>query len=86
MFKMNNRENFYLGKQEPKLSKAELLYLGLLVSGAVELDHVPIHKASDEIDYVENSEELNHDLFILASLYEHCRRFAARHEDEQIPQ
>jgi len=83
MFKENNRENFYIGKQEPKLSKAELLYFGLLMSGAVELDRIPIHKASEEMDYVEESRELSHDVYVLADLYEYCRRFAARHEADQ---
>ena len=87
MFKENNREGFYKDSPEPKLSKAELLYFGLLASGAVKLQSIPMPSVSDEMSFIDQKEEsvmapLNHDLMLLADLYEQCRRYAGRHESQ----
>lgn len=70
----------------PKLSKAEVLFFGLLQSGAVKLEPIPMPKEADEICYVDINDPkvalpLNQDLELLASLYEQCRLFVARHEE-----
>lgn len=89
MFKTNNPHKFYEGEQMPKLSKAEVLFFGLLISGAIKLDHVPTTKAGDELDYIDENDPkvmtpLSHDLELLAGLYEQCRRFASRREENAV--
>lgn len=86
MFKQDNPLGFYPGEEMPKLSKAEVLFFGLLQSGAVKLEQIPMPKEGDEISYVDGEDPkvagpLNQNLALLASLYEQCRRFAARHEE-----
>lgn len=84
MFKSNNPHDIYPGEQFPKLSKAEVLFFGMIQSGSVKLDSVPIPRAGEEIDYIDfdgkAAEVLNHNAMILSDLYEYCRRFAARSE------
>ncbi len=85
MFKGNNPNKFYEGQQLPKLSKAEVLFFGLIQSGAIKLENVPLPKADSEISYVDEQDPavmqpLTQNLELLASLYEQCRRFAARRD------
>ena len=45
MFDDLNPQGFYPGENLPKLSKAEVLFFGLLMSGAIKLDRIPTTKA-----------------------------------------
>lgn len=88
MFDDLNPQDFYPGENLPKLSKAEVLFFGLLMSGAIKLDRIPTTKAGEELDYFDEGDyevmnPLNHDLELLADLYEKCRRFAARRDEQK---
>ena len=88
MFEMNNPQHFYLGQGVPKLSKAEVQFFGLIQSGAITLEKVPLPCARDEIGYVDDAdpavmEPLQQNLELLADLYEKCRRFAARRDEQK---
>lgn len=68
--------------------QAEVLFFGLLMSGAIKLDRIPTTKAGEELDYFDEGDyevmnPLNHDLELLADLYEKCRRFAARRDEQK---
>lgn len=83
MFKRLNQEGFYEGEQAPKLAEAEVLFFGLIQSGAVKLEPIPMPKSEQEVSFINDSDPevvkpLEHNLEVLASLYEHCRRYAAR--------
>lgn len=83
MFKQNNPHGLYPNHVARTLTNAELLYFGLLASGAVKLESIPTPKVKDErcfIDQEDGSvmEPLIHDLALLSDLFEQCRRFAAR--------
>lgn len=85
MFKSNNPSNFYPGVPAPKLSKTEILFFGLLTSGAVKLENIPLPKEADEKCFVDTDDRdvmhpLTHNLQLLADLYEQCRRFVGRKE------
>lgn len=85
MFKENNRENFYPEISKTNLSKTEILFFGLLASGAVKLESVPMPDASDECAFIDTDNKkvmtpLTNDLYLLADLYEQCRRFVGRRE------
>ncbi len=85
MFDEQNPQKFYVGQQMPKLSKAEVLFFGLIQSGAIKLSSVPMPNPEKEVCFVDERNPdvmtpLQHDLELLSSLYEQCRRFAARHE------
>ena len=85
MFNENNPNKLYEGQQSPSLSKAEVLFFGLIQGGAVKLEDVPLPKAGSEISYVDERDPkvmlpLSQNLELLASLYEQCRRFAARRD------
>lgn len=59
-----------------------------LMSGAIKLDRIPTTKAGEELDYFDEGDyevmnPLNHDLELLADLYEKCRRFAARRDEQK---
>lgn len=51
MFEMNNPQHFYLGQGVPKLSKAEVLFFGLIQSGAITLEKrsAPVRSRRDRI-------------------------------------
>ncbi len=89
MFKSNNREGFYRNEvDEPKLSKTEILFFGLLSSGAIKLDVVPMPTEADERCFIDTNDPdvmapLNHDLELLADLYEHCRRYVGRKQSSE---
>ena len=88
MFDDQNPRKLYVGQQMPKLSKAEVLFFGLIQSGAVKLPSVPMPTPEQEICFVDDREPkvmvpLQHDLELLSSLYEQCRRFAARNEEQK---
>ena len=88
LFEDLNPQGFYPGENLPKLSKAEVLFFGLLMSGAIKLDRIPTTKAGEELDYFDEGDyevmnPLNHDLELLADLYEKCRRFAARRDEQK---
>lgn len=83
MFKRLNPEGFYEGEQVPKLAEAEVLFFGLIQSGAVKLEPIPMPKSEQEVSFIDDSDPevvkpLEHNLEVLASLYEYCRRYAAR--------
>lgn len=87
MFKDQNKEGFYEGEQMPKLSKAEVLFFGLLQSGAVKVPPVKMPENIEDQCFVDMTDPevgpvLQGDLMLLANLYEQCRRFAARHESD----
>lgn len=85
MFKENNRENFYPEISKTNLSKTEILFFGLLASGAVKLQSVPMPQTPTRcfIDQEDSDvmEPLTNDLLLLADLYEQCRRFVGRQEE-----
>ena len=88
MFKSDNPEGFYEGEQMPKLSKAEVLFFGLIQSGAVKVPPVKMPANVEEQCFVDVkdpavSATLQGDLALLANLYEQCRRFAARRESDK---
>lgn len=52
------------------------------------MDRIPTTKAGEELDYFDEGDyevmnPLNHDLELLADLYEKCRRFAARRDEQK---
>ena len=56
MFDDLNPQGFYPGENLPKLSKAEVLFFGLLMSGAIKLDRIPTTKAGEELDYFDEGD------------------------------
>ena len=60
----------------PKLAEAEVLFFGLIQSGAVKLEPIPMPKSEQEVSFINDSDPevvkpLEHNLEVLASLYEH---------------